>query len=167
MRGELATMAAWHLWGRPTRERGASAVEFALVVPVLLLVVYGIIAFGFIFSQQIALNNAARDAARAGVVQALNGSPLKCSDIADQARQKANTVGLGSAQVEVTVSAVGSCSYGANVAITSNTAKPCALGVSGQKLTVSLRYVSKPPVPIPMLNPITLNSAGVFQCEYN
>ena len=44
------------------------------------------------------------------MVQALNGSPLDCSSIADQARQRANAVGLGSTQVAVSVSAVGSCS---------------------------------------------------------
>ena len=44
------------------------AVEFALIVPVLLLIVFGIINFGVLFSQQLTLNNAVREGARKAVV---------------------------------------------------------------------------------------------------
>ena len=49
-------------------ERGASAVEFALVVIPLLMVIAGIVNFGLVFAQQLALDNAVRAGARAGVV---------------------------------------------------------------------------------------------------
>ena len=39
-------------------------VEFALVIPVLLLIVIGIIEFGFMFSSYLTLTNASREAAR-------------------------------------------------------------------------------------------------------
>lgn len=45
-------------------DTGASALEFALVVPVLLLIVMGIIEFGFMFQAQLALTHAAREGAR-------------------------------------------------------------------------------------------------------
>jgi Flp pilus assembly protein TadG len=45
-------------------ERGQSLVEFALVLPVLLLILVGIFNFGVLFYSDIVINEAARDAAR-------------------------------------------------------------------------------------------------------
>jgi len=49
---------------RKTNDRGAAAVEFALVIPVLLLLVLGTIEFSRLYNEQISLANAARSAAR-------------------------------------------------------------------------------------------------------
>lgn len=57
--------------GRPQRirgERGAAAVEFALVVPLLFMIVFGIIDFGFGFHAWDAAENAAREGARVAAV---------------------------------------------------------------------------------------------------
>lgn len=49
---------------------GQTLVEFALVVPVFLLIVFSIIQFGFLYAGQSALQNSAREVARyAAVVQ--------------------------------------------------------------------------------------------------
>ena len=49
-------------------QNGQSVVEFALILPLLLLLTFGIIEFGFfVFNKQI-ITNAAREAARAGIV---------------------------------------------------------------------------------------------------
>jgi hypothetical protein len=45
-------------------EGGAAAVEMALVMPLLLLLVFGIIEFGFIFNRYITLTHAAREGVR-------------------------------------------------------------------------------------------------------
>ncbi|WP_242684832.1 TadE/TadG family type IV pilus assembly protein [Microbacterium sp. SD291] len=45
-------------------ERGAAAVEFALVVSLLMVLLLGIFEFGRMFNEQIAVSNAAREAAR-------------------------------------------------------------------------------------------------------
>lgn len=45
-------------------ERGAAAVEFALVLIPLMVLLLGIIEFGFIFNQQLTVTNAAREGAR-------------------------------------------------------------------------------------------------------
>jgi Flp pilus assembly protein TadG len=55
---------------RRTADRGAAAVEMALVLPLLLLLVFGIIDFGRMLNAQIALTEAAREAARAHVLGA-------------------------------------------------------------------------------------------------
>ena len=49
-------------------EAGQSMVEMALVLPILLLLVGAIIDFGWLFYNQLALNNAAREGARYAVI---------------------------------------------------------------------------------------------------
>jgi len=48
--------------------RGAELIEFALVFPLLLLVVLGIVDFGFLFQRMEVVTNAAREAARIRVL---------------------------------------------------------------------------------------------------
>lgn len=50
-------------------ESGASAVEFALLLPVLVMILFGIIEFGFAMYRQTILTNASREGARLGIVQ--------------------------------------------------------------------------------------------------
>jgi Flp pilus assembly protein TadG len=52
------------------RDRGAAAVEMAIVLPMLLLVIGGIVDFGRAFFTQVVITNAAREGARAAVVNA-------------------------------------------------------------------------------------------------
>jgi Flp pilus assembly protein TadG len=49
---------------RSGRDRGATAVEFALLLPVLLLLIFGLIDFGRALNAQITLTQAAREGAR-------------------------------------------------------------------------------------------------------
>lgn len=51
-------------------EKGQSLVEFALILPILLIIVFGIIDFGWLFYNQSSLNNCAREGARFAVVNA-------------------------------------------------------------------------------------------------
>lgn len=50
-------------------ERGASAVEFALLLPVLMIILFGIIEFSMALYRQAILTNASREGARLGIVQ--------------------------------------------------------------------------------------------------
>ena len=52
-------------------ESGASAVEFALLLPVLMMVLFGIIEFGMALYRQAILTNASREGARLGIVQSV------------------------------------------------------------------------------------------------
>ncbi len=49
-------------------QKGAAVVEFAVVLPLLLMVVFGIIEFGLLIYNKAMITNASREAARAGVV---------------------------------------------------------------------------------------------------
>ena len=64
-------------------ERGAAAVEMALILPVLLLLVGGIIDFGRAFNAQMTLTQAAREGAR---MQSLGYTDAQ---VASRARQAA------------------------------------------------------------------------------
>ena len=51
-----------------SRDRGAAAVEFALILPIVLLVIFAIIDFGRLLNAQITLTEAARESARAAAL---------------------------------------------------------------------------------------------------
>jgi len=53
---------------RTKKERGASLVEFAVVMPLFILLLFGIMEAGWAFSQQVEVRNAAREGARLAVV---------------------------------------------------------------------------------------------------
>lgn len=59
-------------------ERGASLVEAAIVLPVLVALLFGIIDFGFLFSRQLTARNGTHYAARAAAV-ADAGTDTTCS----------------------------------------------------------------------------------------
>ena len=53
-------------------QKGVAAVEFAIVLPLLLLILFGIIEFSLIMYDKVVITNASREGARAGVVMPLN-----------------------------------------------------------------------------------------------
>jgi Flp pilus assembly protein TadG len=56
-----------------SNQRGQAVIELALTLPLLLLVVFGIIDFGFMFQRYESVTNAAREGARLGVLQSSAG----------------------------------------------------------------------------------------------
>ena len=57
-------------------EKGASAVEFALILPILIMLVFGIFQFGIAYNNYITITHAAREGARRAAVD-LNNPLLK------------------------------------------------------------------------------------------
>ncbi|TET15824.1 MAG: pilus assembly protein [Actinobacteria bacterium] len=57
-------------------EKGASAVEFALILPILIILVFGIVQFGIAFNNYITITHAAREGARIAAVD-LNNPDLE------------------------------------------------------------------------------------------
>jgi len=57
---------------------GAAAVEFALVLPVLVLILFGIVDYGLFFSASLGARSGVHDAARAAVVAPSTSGPASC-----------------------------------------------------------------------------------------
>ena len=66
-------------WSSPRRraERGAAAVEFALVSPVVFAIMFGTLSYGLWFNDSLSLRQGLREASRQGVV-ANYGSTTSC-----------------------------------------------------------------------------------------
>ena len=146
------------------REDGASAVEFALVMPVLVLIVCGIIGFGIVFAQQLSLGNAARQAARFGAVD----GPT-CADIVQQAKNNAGTIAMSGTSVAVTITrgtnplTAPSACVGAPA---SSTTEPCKSGAPTDNVYVKTQYTSV--MIVPFVRPsFNLNATGAFRCEFS
>lgn len=100
---------------RRKNEKGAAAVEFALILPVLLLILIGIVEFSLAFNAQLSLNQAAREGAR---YMAIHNNSTAASSAASNAAGR-----LTPASVATTFSFSGggtSCSPGKQVTATTS-----------------------------------------------
>lgn len=88
-------------------ERGAAAVEFALVAPLLLLLVLGIISYGYMLSFRQGLSQAAAEGARAAAVAPAGAAR---EEIAESAVADALGVKCGSSYLACSVSTPATCS---------------------------------------------------------
>lgn len=117
-------------------ESGAAAVEFALVVPVLLLLLLGIIEFGRVFNAQMQVTAAAREAVRVMAIQkqadlsvatAIAGAPGLIPAIAT------NQVTIGS----------GSCTTNTDATVTVTYSVDLVAGLFGDAVPLSARAVMR------------------------
>lgn len=132
---------------RPREERGAAALEFALVVIPLLMILGGIVNFGVAFAQQLALDNAVRQAARAAVVD--TGADPSAVVIAEW-----NSSALAATDTPtVTFSSISTCE---------NSTFGDSLGVQADVTTDFLFPWMLPGVP----STVDLHSEAEFQCEF-
>jgi Flp pilus assembly protein TadG len=67
---------------RGSDERGAAVVEFALAATLLLLLLFGIITYGYVLSFKQGMTQAASEGARAGAVGSLPGPAIDRSVLA-------------------------------------------------------------------------------------
>lgn len=96
---------------RITAEDGAAAVELAFVLPVLLLVLFGLVEFGRAYNAQIALTGAAREGAR---VMAVVNDPAAARTATAAAAPSLNPT-LSAASIAITPA---SCQAGQTVTLT-------------------------------------------------
>lgn len=65
-----------------SEETAQALVEFTLILPILILLIFGMIEFGWVFNAQLTLNSAAREGARTGAVLQTSGDERKNSVMA-------------------------------------------------------------------------------------
>lgn len=133
-----------------TREDGAAAVEFALIVGVLAMLIFGMLQFGVAFWQVQNLRSATREAARNAAVRA--------------------------PQADIGNSLVAASNGSLPGGYSGYTIEPgvCTRDRTGQQVTVRLTNSSLPPavqdafsINIPFLLPFTIDPdlSGTFRCE--
>lgn len=114
------------------RERGAAAVEFALVVPILLLIIVGIVEFSRIYNVQITLNQAAREGARS---MAISNNVTTAQSQAVTAAPGLSPA-LSASNVGITP-ATGSCTGGAEANATITYTLTTLTGFFGHSVTLT------------------------------
>jgi Flp pilus assembly protein TadG len=123
------------------RGRGAAAVEFALVLPLLCLLLFGIVSYGYMLSFRQAISQASAEGARAAAVAP---SATSTTDRLARAEQAVNS-GLGTYGVSCSGGAlrrsgqtVGTCSISAPQACTAS----AVAGSRCVKVTLNYQYRS-------------------------
>ena len=128
---------------------GASAVEFALVLPLLVLFLFGIIEFGLAFARAQGMEAAAREGARLAAV----GRSVTEGEVVEAARQ-ASPPFISNDDIAVSVSPVGWCaSAGDRVTVRVEIA---AGSRNSYRLNIPLFNAGNPP---------SFAAEGVFRCE--
>jgi Flp pilus assembly protein TadG len=128
-------------------ERGASAVEFAFIVPLLVLLVLGIAEFGHAFQVQGTLSAAAREGVRA---MALRNDP---ADARAVVREAASSLNPDITDAQISIKVVGG---------TATTCPTIGAGDTAVRLTITY--------PMPFLTSffgagVTLTGTGVMRCN--
>ena len=94
-------------------ERGQTMVEFAIVVPLLLVIVFGIFQFGVLYNDYVALTDATRVGARKASVSRHEENP----EAEAEAAVRSSAAGLTQDDLEVTVVAT-AWEHGEDVTVT-------------------------------------------------
>jgi Flp pilus assembly protein TadG len=150
------------------QEGGAAAVEFALIVGVLAMLLFGMLQFGVAFFQLQNLRAATREGARIGAVKGT------VADIQGEVQRVSGVSSFGSSLTILKQSPAGTYT-----AVTGSTTRPCVV-TSGPapisvKTNINLNDNGLPnglkdifTVDIPLMPSISLRSAqvyGEFRCE--
>lgn len=131
------------------KEKGAVAVEFAIILPIFLVLVLGIMEFGRAFNIQVSLSEAARESARYAAVHCTEAG-YDQDDALAAAVSAAPSVPLDGADVDIQYSGDGTCAAGNNVEVT---------------VTYNTSYLTGLPGFVPgMPSDLEITSKGVMRC---
>lgn len=109
------------------RESGQAMVEFALIIPIFILILFAVIDFGHLLSTNIAVTNAAREGARTGITCASD------SDFSSRVENRVHTSAPDLKTSNLSISATKTGSSG------------------NQDVVVTLEYIVEPLTPVGML----------------
>lgn len=164
---------------RKRRDDGAAAVELALVLPILLLLVFGIISFGIVFAQQLAVNNGVREGVRTAVV-AGNTSQQTCGQVLSSIQAASGpTIGMSTNDVKVQVqrvsSTTGAVQFTCFAAPTktptggNTNTRVCASNTTENSIKAVTEYETRLLTGLPfMTSPtFTLKATAVYRCEFS
>lgn len=134
-------------------QKGATAVEFAMVLPVLILLILGIIEFSLLLFNKQVITNAAREGARAGIVQA----PTRVTE--PEIITKVNTYCFNHL-----------ITWGGKTTPDVTSTAPCPAGAySGADLTVTVKfhytYLALPDFVSSLIGGTDLTAESVMRCE--
>lgn len=115
---------------RRRAERGSVAVEFGLIAPLLIMLVLGLMDFGWAFSRDMVVQNVARDAARTA---SLEGSYAQVKSTIDT---ELASYGIPSSRVTYTIT----CSNVSGSNCANNASSYDANVTSGSSVKVSITY---------------------------
>jgi Flp pilus assembly protein TadG len=134
---------------RISREEGVAAVEFALILPVLALLLFGVLEFGRVWSQYQVFQGAAREGGRCAAVQATEFSDCEIQLEIDQAAAPYDP------ENDATVEILGG----------GGASEGCTDATKGEDVQVS--WVQPLDINIPFWNDVTVTPTikAVFRCE--
>lgn len=128
------------------RERGAAAVEFALILPLLVMLVFGIVEFSILYNRQQGLHAAAREGARVAALPTSTQTVIR-----DKVRDALDGVLPDPSD--------------ASISISPNSTRPCDLQPSGTRVVVNVEFDDNVDVPLVNVGAVTLEGRGEFRCE--
>jgi Flp pilus assembly pilin Flp len=82
-------------------ERGQTMVEFALVIPIICLVLFGVLQFGMLYNDYVTVTDASRVGARKAAVSRLAANPAAAAEAA----ARSSAAGLDQSELDVNVTA--------------------------------------------------------------
>jgi len=172
---------------RLTEERGASAVEFAIIASLLFLVLFGTITFGIVLNRYQGLQSAGREGARLASLPQTNLTQIRTrvresvsiingANIQDSCTGWAGTFETGCIQIQTKQDndadndttdsgEVLTCESTCPVNATPSAAPCNATPAQGRSVVVSVRYRLKINIPLWASPQMTVGGAGEFACE--
>lgn len=136
-------MSGW----RKSHDRGSAVIEFALVLPILVMLVFGIFQFGLFFNRQQGFHAAAREGARVGAIPTST-----VADIESRVTDALQGIPLGDAPTITITPDSGDAS------------KPCD-SRQGQSVVVEIKAPTTIEIPLWGSKNLNITGRGEFRCE--